>query len=179
MKKSRERYLEHKHGWEIPVVCLQCGREGVPRYDDWTPSAAVHFGNTPTIYAELFCKECGKNLREEAGSELVRLFSRLSTDRVNKRVVWQVVFVLAVIPLLVSAVVWFGVHRGLWGAWAFSLLSLLTLLIAPMIMWFNYQIAAIRHRCPCGSPDYIFLGLLGRSYCYRCSNCGRLLRLRD
>jgi hypothetical protein len=31
----------------------------------------------------------------------------------------------------------------------------------------------------CGEPDYVFLGMLGRSYCYRCSSCGRLLRLRD
>ena len=28
-----------------------------------------------------------------------------------------------------------------------------------------------------GNPEYSFLGLLRRSYCYRCSSCGRLLRL--
>ena len=52
-------------------------------------------------------------------------------------------------------------------------------LLAPTIMWFNWQIASIRCRCECGKPAYKFMGMLGRSYCYRCSSCGRLLRLRD
>ena len=179
MQKPQPKYLEHKHGWEVSLICTQCGHDGVPRYDDWTPSAAIHFGDTPTIYAQLFCNQCGKSLTAEAGTELVRMFSGMSTDHVNKRIIGQMIVVLAVVPLLATAILWFGVHQGLWGAWAFSLLSLLTLLIAPMIMWFNYKIAAIRHRCPCGRPDYILMGLLGRSYCYRCANCGRLLRLRD
>ncbi|MEW6555699.1 MAG: hypothetical protein AB1384_15630 [Actinomycetota bacterium] len=42
--------------------------------------------------------------------------------------------------------------------------------------------ATLRQSCDCGSPDYIFMGMLGRSYCFRCfrcASCGRLLRLRD
>ena len=53
------------------------------------------------------------------------------------------------------------------------------LLLQPMILLFNWQVHSPRFRCDCGQPAYKFMGMLGRSYCYRCSSCGRLLRLRD
>jgi hypothetical protein len=58
-------------------------------------------------------------------------------------------------------------------------LMLLILSSRSLGMWFNYQIASIRCWCECGRPGYKFMGLLGRSYCYRCSSCGRRLRLKD
>jgi hypothetical protein len=60
-----------------------------------------------------------------------------------------------------------------------ALFRLPLLLLAPAIFWFNWRIASIRHRCACGRPDYRLMGLIGRSYAFRCSTCGRLLRLRD
>ena len=86
---------------------------------------------------------------------------------------------LLLIPLLFAAAVWLGVPNGRWGGWAFSLLALLALFSGPAVMWCNYRIHSIRHECECGKPDYLFMGLLGRSSCHRCSSCGKLLRLRD
>ncbi len=62
---------------------------------------------------------------------------------------------------------------------AFLALTGLILLLPPAIFWFNWQIHGARHRCECGQPAYVFMGLLERSYCYRCSTCGKLLRVRD
>jgi hypothetical protein len=72
-----------------------------------------------------------------------------------------------------------GVALKLWGADVFLYLVVFAFLSAPGIMIFNYQIASLRRQCACGRPDYRFLGMLGRSYCYRCDSCGRLLRIRD
>ena len=80
LKSYRER-LEHKHGWNVPLTCTHCGHEGLPRYDGWTPSTAVRFGDHPTIYANVSCQKCGRTLREEAGIELVRVFSSQPVTR--------------------------------------------------------------------------------------------------
>jgi hypothetical protein len=83
------------------------------------------------------------------------------------------------IPLLLIVGIVAGMRLGWWGPRAFIALSGLGVLVLPAVFWFNSQVHSIRHRCECGRPDYVFMGLLGRSYCYRCSTCGRILRLRD
>ena len=178
LAKYRKR-LEHKHGWRVPLVCNHCGHEGVPRYDGWTPSTAISFGDQPTIYADLFCEKCGQELRNEAGAMLVGIFSRQPTDMRNRRLLWLMIAVIGFLPLLLGVVVWLGVHKGMWGPWAFSWFGGLMFFITPATMWISWRIASIRNTCECGKPDYLFMGMLGRSYCYRCSACGRLLRIRD
>jgi hypothetical protein len=178
LKKYQER-LVHRHGWNVPLTCTRCGHEGLPRYDGWTPSMAARFGDRPTIYANLFCDHCGARMTEEAGAAITGMFSDPPTDTRNRRLLWGMLGVLILVPLAFAGLIWMGVQNGLWGAWAFSWLAGLALLITPVTFWFNYRIHSIRHECACGAPDYVFLGMLGRSYCYRCSSCGRLLRLRD
>ncbi len=178
LAKYRER-LEHNHGWQVPLICTKCGHEGVPRYDGWTPSTAIRFGDRPTIYADLYCEKCGRDLREEAEVALVDTFSQQPTDLRNKRLLWGMIVVLVVVPLLFFGGIWLGVRNGIWGPWAFSWLGVMGLLITPTIMWLNWRIASIRYECECGNPDYLFMGMLGRSYCYRCTSCGKLIRIRD
>ncbi len=177
--KTYQQRLENKHGWAMPLTCTHCGHEGLPRYDGWTPSTAIRFGGKPTIYANVFCDQCGESLKEEAGVKLAALFTEQATDARSRRLLWNMVGLLVLIPLVFAAVIWLGVQNGWWGGWAFSLLGLLAFFFGPAVMWCNYRIHSIRHECECGSPDYLFMGLLGRSYCYRCSSCGKLLRLRD
>lgn len=178
LKKYRER-LEHTHGWKVPLTCTHCGHEGLPHYDGWTPSTAVRFGNRPTIYANLLCEDCGESLKEEAGVKLVEMLSPQPTDTRNRRLLWNMICVLVVVPVLLAGLIWLGVQNGMWGPWAFSWLAIMGLFFPLATMWINYRIHSIRHECECGNPAYLFMGLLGRSYCYRCSSCGRLLRLRD
>ena len=171
--------LRHEHGWEVPLTCPKCNHEGRPRYDGWTPGSTMNFGNTPTIYANLFCSDCGFDLHEAAGAKLVEMYSDVSIPAKNRQLIWC--FVLGMIGVigLPMGVIWLGIWAGIWGHQAHASLAFLTIGILPTIYYFNYLVAALRHRCECGEPAYKFMGLLGRSSCYRCSNCTRLMKLRD
>jgi hypothetical protein len=159
--KYRQR-MQHEHDWEVELRCPACGLLAHPVFRGWTPSHAVSFGNRPTIYASLDCPACGAGLKATAGEKLVELFADVHVG----------------LPLAMVAVIAPGI-RYRREAWALTVLMLLVLSSRSLGMWFNYQIASIRCRCQCGRPGYKFMGLLGRSYCYRCSSCGRRLRLKD
>ena len=162
--------MQHKHGWEVELGCSKCSWQGKPNYQGWTPNTAISFGNSPTIYANLICPQCSNNLKDEAEKKLAELFSKISVSVENKRfLLWFAILIIA-IPLLLVIILR---KRG------FAFFPYMIFLIFPAIMYFNYKVASMRHRCPCGKPNYIFMGMLGRSYCYRCSSCGRLLRSRD
>jgi hypothetical protein len=100
-------------------------------------------------------------------------------DTRNRLLLLTFIGLMVGLPLLAFAAIWAGVQLGWWGNIAYTALAGLSLLLLPNMFWFNWQVHGIRHRCECGNPDYLFMGLLGRSYCYRCSSCGKLLRLRD
>ena len=107
------------------------------------------------------------------------MFADLAIPPRNRRVLtWFLVVTLGV-PLFLTAVLFLGVWAGWWGFGVFWVLTLFLVFIRPLILWMNWQIASLRHQCECGRPGYKFMGLLGRSYAYRCSTCGKLLRLRD
>ena len=178
LKKYREA-LRLKHGWQVELQCSQCGHCGVPAYDGWTPSRAITLGNSPLIYANVSCSECGKDLKQEGGEKLVELFSGIAVPGRNKVLIAWFVACMAGISLILVACIHLGIRAGFWGRQAFAGLPLMAIAIGPAIMYFNYKVASIRMTCDCGSPDYILMGLLGRSYCHRCSSCGRLLRMRD
>lgn len=161
--------MQHKHGWEVELECPTCSHSGIPNYDGWKPTSTIKFGNKSTIYALLKCSHCGYDLREEAGKKLAEMFSEIAIPTWNRQlIIW---FIVAGIAML--AVLYVG--KFMIGDWAYIAFIFLPLLI----MFFNYRVASIRSRCECGNPHYVFMGLLGRTYCYRCSSCGRLLRLRD
>lgn len=178
MQAYRER-LEHKHGWEIELNCPACGHHGMPDYDGWTPSGAIRFGQRATVFANLSCPNCGSDLEEAAGDMLTEIFADVSTPPQNRRILrWFIAWVV-VMPMFVALGIAAGISAGLWSSRAFIALSMLPVLVAPVILWMNHAVASLRASCACGEPAYLFMGLLGRSYCYRCSTCGRLLRLRD
>jgi hypothetical protein len=174
-REMMDRYrhlLHHEHGWEVELSCLRCGVTAFPVYEGWTPSSAIGFGRTPTIYARLHCPRCGGDLKRAAGQKLVELFSSVFVPSTARRVMRSFIFLML---LWAGALTWGAVAH-----WRYYRLLMLPLVFhRPLIVWFNWQIHSVRLHCDCGTPDYKFMGLLGRSYCYRCSSCGRLLRLRD
>lgn len=171
--------MQHQHAWEVELNCPACGVTAVPVFHGWTPSYAINVGNTPTIYANLTCPRCGADLRGTAGKKLVERFADESIPPRNRQVLIRFLAISLGIPLLATAGLFIGVWAGWWGYGAFVILTPLCLVSLPFIRWLNWQVASLRYQCECGQPAYKFMGMLGRSYCYRCSTCGRLLRLRD
>jgi DNA-directed RNA polymerase subunit RPC12/RpoP len=169
LTKYRER-LKNEHGWEVPLRCSRCGADAVPIFHGWTPSQVINFGNKPTIYANLECPKCGENMKELAGEKLVEMFAEERTSAKFKQML--VLFIAACVGM--PALLLFLPRT--W--WMYAMIPYFVLL-QPMIHFFNWQVHSPRFRCDCGEPAYKFMGMLGRSYCYRCSTCGRLLRLRD
>ena len=168
--KRYKELMQHKHGWELELGCPKCNWQGKPNYQGWTPSRAMSLGKSCKIYANLTCPRCGNNLKEEAAKRLTEMFSGIPTSAENKRFLfWFIIFIIGV-PLLIIS---------LGGSKTFTAFGFLIFFIFPAIIYFNYKVASLRNRCACGKPNYLFMGMLGRSYCYRCSSCGRLLRLRD
>jgi hypothetical protein len=165
-----------KHGWDVELQCPKCGAVAVPEFTGWTPTHAIGLGDKPVIYANLKCTRCSRDLRLAAGEKLVELFSKISIPRQNKRLI---VTLIAYTLVIVSGMIASEFMFPGWQRWTWLLLAPLIALIHPLAMWFNHRIASIRKQCECGAPDYQFMGMLGRSYCHRCSSCGKLLRLRD
>lgn len=165
--------LEHEHGWEVELNCTTCGYSGLPTYEGWQPGYSMSFGTTPTVFARLECPACGRDLEPEAGAALVELFSQEKIPKANRSILVALVVITSVMAL--ASILLFVFTSGLWGLIPLVLITPVFLLI-PVL---NYRVASLRKRCDCGDPHYIFMGMLGRAYCYRCSNCGRLLKLRD
>ncbi len=171
--------VRNTHGWDVELICSQCAQRGHPRYEGWSPDLTVSVGGNPTIYAKLACTKCGRRLTEEAGRKLVELFKDVVIPEQNGKIIKAFIAELIIVPFVFAALLFVGVYLGWWGYSAFAILALSALFIQPLVMRMNYKVAMLRSQCACGQPNYIFMGLLGRTYCYRCSSCGRLLRLRD
>ena len=171
--------VRNTHGWNVELSCTQCAQSGQPRYEGWSPDLSVNVSGHPTIYAKLACPKCGRRLTEEAGRKLVELFKDVAIPEQNRKIIKAFIAGLIIVPFMFATLLFVGVQFGWWGYSAFAILALSAALIQPLVMRMNYRIGRLRSRCACGQPDYIFMGLLGRTYCYRCSSCGRLLRLRD
>ncbi len=178
LRKYRQG-VQHEHGWQVELHCSQCGHSAVPNYKGWIPNNSVAFGNQATIFAQLFCTNCGKNLASEAAARLAAMFVGVAMPRANRRLLLKFVVTLLAVPLALLAVVFAGVQWQWWSGEAYAAVALSCVAIGPLTMWFNFRVASLRSRCSCGKPRYLFMGLLGRSYCYRCGTCANLLRLRD
>lgn len=166
--------IEQHHGWQVELSCPDCGHEGLPVYAGWNPKSSMNFNKTPTVFAQLSCTECGRNLEDVAGNKLVKLFADRKVPSENRKILF--VFFLGGLALLAALFIP-GIVTGT--SFLYILPALALSFIMPSMMFINYKISSIRNRCECGKPDYLLMGLLGRAYCYRCSNCGRLLKLRD
>ncbi len=176
-RSFKARYNErmaNTHGWEVALSCPRCGLEAPPVFDGWTPTSAINFGDEATIYADIHCLRCGADLKEAAGAKLRELFASVITPRGN---VLAISIALVVVPEVLGAVL-IPLAKD-WRELSLHLMRTPLYYLAPAIIWFNWQTHSVRHRCACGQPAYKFMGLLGRSACYRCSTCGRLVRIRD
>lgn len=171
--------VRNTHGWNVELTCTQCALSGQPRYEGWSPDLTVNVSGHPTIYAKLACPKCSRRLTDEAGRKLVELFKDVGIPEQNEKIIQAFIAGLIIVPFVFAVLLFVGVQFGWWGYSAFVILALSAAFIQPLVMRMNYRIATLRSRCACGQPNYIFMGLLGRTYCYRCSSCGRLLRLRD
>jgi hypothetical protein len=167
------------HGWGAELTCAQCAFNGLPRYEGWSPNLTVNISGRPTIYAKLACAKCGRRLTDEAGKKLVELFKDVAIPKQNVNIIKEFIAELIIVPFAFAALLFVGVQFGWWGYSAFAILAVSAAFIQPLVMRMNYRIALLRSRCDCGHSNYLFMGLLGRTYCYRCSSCGRKLRLRD
>ncbi len=172
-KEMMQKYAEAmkmNHGWEEELDCPQCQKKVKPIYQGWVPNNKMNFGNTPTIFANITCPGCNLSLREQAGRKLVELFSSVPLPQNNKKLIVNFsIYMVVLVTFLIIAL----------QVWKINLAPFSILLILPAIFYFNYKIALARKQCQCGKPNYIFMGLLGRSYCHKCLSCGKLLRSRD
>lgn len=165
--------VQLQHGWEVELRCPDCNHEGVPEVEriQNTTVNVINAGRNPHVFANVTCSECGHDLKTIAEETLVTMFNNVSLSPRNKLIIF--VFIVMVIVVLLSMVgIWYEPLN--WLAPAQIPVVVILLLSYPA---FNYWIHSLRICCECGNPKYLFLGLLGRSYCYRCSSCGRMLRL--
>ena len=89
-------------------------RRGRPACNGWTANHAIHFGQTPTVFANVSCAGCGADLREAAGNKLVELFGDVPTSSTNRwLIVVFVIYFLLMLPLLLWAAMRFPAARGL------------------------------------------------------------------
>jgi hypothetical protein len=108
-------------------------------FNGWTPSLAVNFGNTPTIYAKLDCPRCGAGLRDAAGRKLVELFADVAIPPRNRRLMTS--FLVLVVGALLFLLA--GMFLGTLTGWRESV-SVLTLIPLLLLPWFN--VAALRKK---------------------------------
>lgn len=182
MKSLMRRYkqvISQPHGWNVEIACDRCKSTVMPRYEGWSLSMAHNAVDGAAVYAKLACPVCGHRLINEAGSTLVKLFNAVPIPEQNLRIVKEFVVALVLVPVFFAFVLFIGVQMDWWGNNAFALLVLSAVLIPLLVMRRNYRIAMLRTGCACGNPQYLFMGQLNGTYCYRCSSCGGLKRLRD
>jgi hypothetical protein len=139
----------------------------------------MKFQDRPTIFVNLTCHKCGQDLKQKASEKLVEMFSEVRSPSRNRLLLLTFIGLMVGLPVILFVRVWEGIQLGWWGNITYIVLAALSLILFPVMLWFNWRLHDIRRRCECGNPDYLFMGLLGRSSCCRCSSCGKLLRLRD
>lgn len=157
------------------MQCPQCDRDGVPTFEDGTiDTKKVHknAADVPMLCANVTCSECGNDLKEQAGEKLAELFSDTP-----KMFGWPSVLmgVLLFLPILVFGMFWVGAFAGWWQELELLHWVVFFLLFLPFLIG-HYFIHPKMYSCECGNPKFLFMGALGRSYCFRCSSCSRLLR---
>jgi MFS family permease len=178
--KYKER-VDFKHGWEVELQCPQCGHDGLPKCGDGrTPKPAEYAkntGETPMICADVTCSQCGHDLKERAGEKLTELFKDVPKTTIGfLGVVLAILIILPVLPFILAVLIEFGAVGGWlanWFGWWFWPSLFAPAVIIPFCI---YMMHPLIYACECGNPRFLFMGMLGRSYCFRCSSCSRLLR---
>ena len=169
------------YGWDLELACDQCGFEGLPRYEGWSPGLEAGLGPQVQVYAKVACPKCGRRLTSEAGKKLTDLFRGLEIPVENKRVLTQFVSRLFLVPAGLAFVLFFGMQMD-WWTWGMGTLWILivsAIAIPVIVLARNRNLAGLAMRCECGKPHHIYMGTLDGEHCYRCYSCGRLLKVRE
>ena len=173
MRAAREERSRLHHGWDVELRCPQCGTDSVPNMAGWTPNARIAFGKTATIFANLTCPKCATDLKGVAGEKLIQLFADIPIHPRNRTAIFSYLILTILFLLALGGRVWLRMPVFDW------VYPIVFALFMSSRFWFNELIHAARHQFDCGLHAYQFMGLFGRSYCFRCGTCGKLLRLRD
>jgi len=195
--EDNERYFGLRHGWEVELRCPGCGEvarpvfKGIDVLAQCKPDLTnLSFRNPATIFAKVHCPKCDTDLKEVAGEKLGEIFEDVALPANNRKAIWGIA--LLWIPLAAFVFsnfnnqVFWKMDFGDLKWWSDNWLNLLALAtVGASAFGLLFYIDSLRRRCECGNPSYKFMGELGRSYgflgrnmCYRCSSCGKLLRLR-
>jgi hypothetical protein len=162
-----------QHGWEVELLCPQCGTVAPPVFNGWDPNSNIGFGKDATIFANVTCSKCHAGLKDAAVGKLVEMFADEAIPPTNRKAIGG--YLILTVAFLVCIVGRFFMRLP-----AFDwLYPVILVLFSSSAFWFTQAVHNARHQCECGNPSYLFMGMLGRSYCLRCSSCGKLLRLRD
>jgi len=177
LTKYKQR-VELQHGWEVKLQCPECQHESLPTFDGGlTPKPKVvskNAADSPLICANVTCSQCGHDLKQQAGEKLTELFKDMPKSTIGWLSVVLAVWVF--LPILVLVVGWAGISAGWWGEWVgWGVFPIMAIgVVIGLVLY--YMIQPLIYSCECGNPRFLFMGSLGRSYCFRCSSCSRLLR---
>jgi hypothetical protein len=164
-------------GWKVELQCPQCGHDGLPKCSEgWTVKPAEYAkntGDTPLICTDVKCSECDHDLKERAGEKLTELFKDVPKTTIG--LLGVALGVLIFSPGIVLIGILAGMFAGWWGDWVGWWIYPAMVVCLAITLTFIYITHPLIYACECGSP-FLFMGRLGRSYCFRCSSCSRLLR---
>jgi len=170
-----KQHVQINHGWEIELHCPQCNSNDVPAFEDGTIDTKRIHKNTadiPMLCAAVTCSGCGHDLEEQAGEKLTELFSQTPKTLGWPSILMGVLFFL---PVLMFGIIGVGVFVGWWDGLELWHLGAVALCYIIFLIG-HYLVHPMMYSCKCGDPKFLLMGALGRSYCFRCSTCSRLLR---
>ena len=173
MRSNRNEQMHLQHGWEAELVCPKCGTVAQPVFNGWTPNNRVGFGMTSVVYANVTCSGCHADLQKVAELKLIELFADISMPAKNKKAIWGYVLLTVAFLVCLGGKFWMRQPAFDW------LYPVIFAVFTSSGIWFTRYVHSAQHKCECGNASCKFMGMLGRSYCLRCSTCGKLLRLRD
>lgn len=178
LRKNQNR----AYGWDVALTCEQCGFEGLPRYEGWSPGLETGLADHHVrIYAKVACPKCGRRLTSEAGKMLSILFRGIDISADSRRAITQFVVRLFMVPAGLAFVLFFGMQMD-WWSWGMGTLWILlvsAIAIPLIVLARNRQLAELPTRCMCGKPHYVYMGALDGDHCYRCYSCSRLMKIRE
>ncbi len=172
--------VRNVYGWGVELTCSRCKARVKPRYEGWSTHLKTDRGENASIFAKVACPNCGRRMTDEASAKLEELFGGIAIPEQNQHIVSGFIIALIIVPVVLAFFLFVGMQIG-WWQWGFGTVWILltsAVSIPLLVMLRNYRTAKLRMICDCGNPQFVCMGSIDNTLCYRCSSCGRLLRLR-